>query len=138
MPTNFPTSVNLFVSIISALLGVTSPLGWLCKITILTAPYLFLFGINDVWRNGTLDNFKSNYQILIDKMTTRYPNADIYISGDAPHHIRRSVIQHKFNYLDLPHEIEKIFMPRMKEILLEYDPTLNIIIVDHECLPKVI
>ena len=65
-------------------------------------------------------------------------NADIYISGDAPHHIRRSVIQHKFNYLDLPHEIEKIFMPRMKEILLEYDSTLNIIIVDHECLPKVI
>ena len=65
-------------------------------------------------------------------------NADIYISGDAPHHVRRSIIQEKFNYLDLPHEIEKIFMETMKNILLEYDDSLEIVIVDHEKLPKVI
>lgn len=65
-------------------------------------------------------------------------NADIYISGDAPHHVRRGIVSDKFNYLDLPHEIEKIFMPTMKEILLGYDNTLDIIIVDHEKLPKVI
>ena len=36
--------------------------------------------------------------------------ADIYISGDCPHHVRRDIITSNFNYLDLPHEIEKIFI----------------------------
>ena len=63
---------------------------------------------------------------------------DIYISGDAPHHVRRSFVNEKFNYLDMPHEIEKIFMPTMKNILLSYDPTLDIKAVDHEKLPLVI
>ncbi len=73
----------------------------------------------------------------------RYPIAmdegcDIYISGDAPHYVRRDVTNLKYNYLDMPHEIEKIFMPTMKKLLLEMDPTLEIITVDHEKLPKVI
>ena len=63
---------------------------------------------------------------------------DIYISGDAPHHVRRDIVNAKYNYLDMPHEIEKIFMPTMKRILLSYDPTLEIKTVDHEKLPKVI
>ncbi len=63
---------------------------------------------------------------------------DIYISGDAPHYVRRDIVNAKFNYLDMPHEIEKIFMPTMKNILLSYDPTLEIMTVDHEKLPKVI
>jgi putative NIF3 family GTP cyclohydrolase 1 type 2 len=63
---------------------------------------------------------------------------DLYISGDAPHHVRREIVNAHFNYLDLPHEIEKIFMPTMKEILLELDPSLEIKTVDHEKLPKVI
>ena len=63
---------------------------------------------------------------------------DIYISGDAPHHVRREIVNAKFNYLDMPHEIEKIFMPTMKNILLSYNPTLEIMTVDHEKLPKVI
>lgn len=63
---------------------------------------------------------------------------DIYLSGDAPHYVRRDVVNNKFNYLDMPHEIEKIFMPTMKKLLLEMDPTLEIIEVDHEKLPKVI
>ena len=63
---------------------------------------------------------------------------DIYISGDAPHHVRRDIVNAKFNYLDMPHEIEKIFMPTMKKILLNIDPTLEVITVDHEKLPKVI
>lgn len=64
--------------------------------------------------------------------------ADIYISGDAPHHVRRDIYTSKFNYLDLPHEIEKIFMPTMKNILLDIDSTLDILIIDHEKLPTVI
>ena len=63
---------------------------------------------------------------------------DIYISGDAPHYVRRDVINAHFNYLDMPHEIEKIFMPTMKNILLDIDPNLEIMAVDHEKLPQVI
>lgn len=65
-------------------------------------------------------------------------DCDLYVSGDAPHHIRRDIVNSNFNYLDLPHEIEKIFMPQMKKILLGFDSTLDIIIIDHEKLPEVI
>ena len=63
---------------------------------------------------------------------------DIYISGDVPHHVRRSIVGVGFNYLDVPHEVERIFMPQMKKILLEIDPTLNVLMVDHEEMPKVV
>lgn len=63
---------------------------------------------------------------------------DIYISGDAPHYVRRDIILNQYNYLDLPHEIEAIFMDRMKEILLSIDPSLEIKIVNHEVQPEVI
>ena len=68
----------------------------------------------------------------------REEGCDIFISGDAPHHVRRDIVNAQYNYLDMPHEIEKIFMPAMKKILLELDPTLEIKTVDHEKLPKVI
>ena len=73
-----------------------------------------------------------------DWPVARDEGCDIYISGDAPHHVRRSIVNEKFNYLDLPHEVEKIFMPQMKKILLSIDPNLEILMVDHEELPKVI
>ena len=63
---------------------------------------------------------------------------DIFISGDAPHYVRRDVVLNNYNYLDMPHEIEKIFMPAMKKILLDIDPSLDIVTVDHEKLPTVI
>ena len=63
---------------------------------------------------------------------------DIFISGDIPHHGRRDIIMENYNYLDLPHEIEKIFVHQMKKILLEIDPTLEIVIVDHEKEPILI
>lgn len=63
---------------------------------------------------------------------------DIYISGDAPHYVRRDVISNHYNYLDVCHEVEKIFMSQMKKILLEIDPTLNVEIIDHEELPELI
>lgn len=73
----------------------------------------------------------------------KYVNAmlegyDIYISGDTPHHIRRDVIAAKFNYLDVSHEVERIFMPQMSKILKEIDPSLETIIVNHEDLPELI
>ena len=63
---------------------------------------------------------------------------DIYISGDAPHHVRRSINLYKFNYLDMPHEIEKIFIPTMNKILKNIDSNLEILTIDHEKLPEVI
>ena len=73
-----------------------------------------------------------------DWATARDAGYDIYISGDAPHHVRREITLAGYNYLDMPHEIEKVFMPQMKKILLEMDDSLEILTVDHEKLPKVI
>lgn len=63
---------------------------------------------------------------------------DIFISGDAPHHVRREVIANKFNYLEVSHEVERIFMGQMKKVLLEIDPTLEVICINHEELPELI
>ena len=63
---------------------------------------------------------------------------DIYISGDTPHYIRRDVIAAHYNYLDVSHEIERIFMPQMKKILHEIDPTIEVEIIDHEVIPELI
>lgn len=63
---------------------------------------------------------------------------DIYISGDVPHHIRREIVNAKYNYLDVPHEIEKIFVPVMKRIIEEMDPNIKIVMIDHEKEPEVI
>jgi len=51
---------------------------------------------------------------------------DVFISGDMPHYTRRTIINLGYNYLDLPHEIESIFLPQMEKILLEIDPSLII------------
>lgn len=71
----------------------------------------------------------------LDAMNEDY---DIFISGDIPHHGRRGVVLNKYNYLNLPHEIERIFMKQMKKILLDIDSNLNIIVIDHEKLPILI
>lgn len=63
---------------------------------------------------------------------------DIFISGDAPHYVRRDVIARHYNYLDMAHEIEKIFMYQMKKILLDINPDFEIDIIDHEKLPELI
>ena len=63
---------------------------------------------------------------------------DIFLSGDIPHHARRDIISNHYNFLDVSHEVERIFMPQMKKLLLEIDPTLNVEIIDHEKLPELI
>lgn len=63
---------------------------------------------------------------------------DIYISGDCPHHVRREIINAKYNYLDMPHEIEKIFIPQMKKIIHSMDDSIEIVCIDHEKEPTVI
>ena len=63
---------------------------------------------------------------------------DIFISGDIPHHARRDVLSYHYNFLDVSHEVERIFMPQMKKILHEIDPTLKVEIIDHEVIPELI
>ena len=63
---------------------------------------------------------------------------DIYISGDTPYHIRREIIDKKLNYLHLDHEIEKIFITRMKDIISNIDSSLEIIEFDDVKQPSLI
>ena len=65
-------------------------------------------------------------------------NADIYISGDVSHHVRRDILMAHFNYLDMPHEIENIFMETMKNILINYDTELEIVVFNQEKNPTLI
>ena len=94
---------------------------------------LLPYGNKIVKKVGIIGGGGSSYYLLAKQL-----GCDIYISGDAPHHIRRGVISEEFNYLDLPHEIEKIFVYRMYDILKSFDDKLDIKIIDHEKEPLVI
>jgi dinuclear metal center YbgI/SA1388 family protein len=63
---------------------------------------------------------------------------DVFISGDAPHHVRRSVVNDAYNYLELPHEIEEIFLPVMKNYLRSLDATLIVETPFVQTLPTLI
>ena len=101
------------------------------------------------------DKFNVNYGLLLNYGTTKIKKValiggggwrsfinskqegyDIFISGDIPHHGRRAVVQNRYNYLDLPHEIEKIFMEQFKEVLLSINSELQVLTVDQEVLPE--
>jgi dinuclear metal center YbgI/SA1388 family protein len=62
---------------------------------------------------------------------------DCFISGDVPHHGRREIYEEKYNYIDVPHEVERIFMAQMKKVLLSFDENLNVICVNQEVEPEV-
>jgi len=63
---------------------------------------------------------------------------DIYISGDMAHHTRREIIERNFNYLDVPHEVERVFINQIKKDLLEIDPSIETFTFDHECEAQVV
>lgn len=73
-----------------------------------------------------------------DNVSAELENYDIFISGDIPHHGRRDIVIRKYNYLDLPHEVERIFILTMTKILLNIDQSLEVVQVDHEICPQVI
>ena len=90
-------------------------------------------GINKVKKVAIIGGGGS-YSWPIAKMN----GADIYISGDVSHHVRRDILNAEFNYLDMPHEIENIFMETLKNILLEIDSDLEIVVFNHEKNPILI
>lgn len=63
---------------------------------------------------------------------------DIFCSGDAVHHIRHNIVCYKYNYLEIPHEVEKVFIFKMKKILKEIDSKLDIICIDNQKLPELL
>ncbi|MFZ9197565.1 MAG: Nif3-like dinuclear metal center hexameric protein [Bacilli bacterium] len=61
-----------------------------------------------------------------------YPTAieegfDIFLSGDSAHHVRRGIVNAKFNYLEISHEVELIFIPTMAQYLKNLDANLKVI-----------
>jgi GTP cyclohydrolase I len=52
---------------------------------------------------------------------------DIFLSGDSAHHVRRGVVNAHFNYLEIPHEVETIFIPTMAQYLKALDPSITLI-----------
>jgi dinuclear metal center YbgI/SA1388 family protein len=63
---------------------------------------------------------------------------DIFISGDAPHHVRRSIVNDRFNYLELPHEIEMVFLETIRQYLLNLDNNLEVFTPFNQTLPRLI
>jgi GTP cyclohydrolase I len=52
---------------------------------------------------------------------------DIFLSGDSAHHVRRGIVNAHFNYLEIAHEVETIFIPTMANYLKQLDPTLQLV-----------
>lgn len=89
------------------------------------------YGKNMISKVGIIGGGGSrDYKVALEE------GCDIYISGDAPHHVRREIVNNHFNYLDMPHEIEHAFMPQMKKILMSIDENLEVITFDHEVIPE--
>ncbi len=61
-----------------------------------------------------------------------YPTAieegyDIFLSGDSAHHVRRGIVNARFNYLEIAHEVESIFISTMADYLKQLDGSLTIV-----------
>ena len=101
----------------------------------LKLPYVFLInkGKNKIKKVAICAGSGAKFFILAKKQ--KY---DIFCSGDAVHHIRHDIVCHKYNYLEIPHEIEKIFIFKMKKILKNIDKKLNIFCVDNQKMPELL
>lgn len=69
---------------------------------------------------------------------TKEERYDVFLSGDAPHHIRHDVNCFRYNYIEIAHEVEKIFIPTVYNFLKNLDKNLNLICVDTQKLPEII
>ena len=58
--------------------------------------------------------------------------ADVLISSDIAHHTRRDILNRGFNYLEIAHEVERIFMEKISEELKKISNEFEIIIIDDE------
>ena len=63
---------------------------------------------------------------------------DIFCSGDAPQHVRNNIKNYNYNYLEIFHEVEKIFIPSMKNIINKIDNKIETFCIDEQKYPKII
>jgi dinuclear metal center YbgI/SA1388 family protein len=63
---------------------------------------------------------------------------DIFLSGDAVHHVRRAIVNAQFNYLDMLHEVESIFIPTMAAYLKKLDQNITVITRFKQALPRLV
>jgi len=63
-------------------------------------------------------------------------NLDAYISGDFSHHIRRGIHELGLNYIDIPHEVETLFLSKIKQDLEKEFNDLDIYLIDNQKQPK--
>lgn len=89
-------------------------------------------GKNTIKKIGFICGGGAGYYSIAQK-----EGCDIYISGDCPHHVRRDIIRYKMNYLDVPHEIERLFVNVMKDSIKEIDPNIEVLAIDHEIEPTI-
>lgn len=59
--------------------------------------------------------------------TAQAEGFDIFLSGDSVHHVRRAIVNAHFNYLEIAHEVETIFIPTMANYLKQLDPNIQLV-----------
>lgn len=68
-------------------------------------------------------------------MNAKRKNADLYISGDLTYHHAINCRELKLNALDVGHNIEKFFMPKLKEILIKQGINIELIVSEIDTNP---
>lgn len=63
---------------------------------------------------------------------------DLFISGDSRHHQRVAMQRGHQHYLEVHHEIEKIFIPVVAQTIRDYAPQLRVIEAEGTPYPKLI
>jgi GTP cyclohydrolase I len=96
-------------------------------------PYVFLIpeGKEMVQRVGLIGGGGAKYYTL-----AQAEGYDIFLSGDSAHHVRRGIVNAKYNYLEVPHEVETIFIPTMANYLKKLDSSLTLITHLTQALPQ--
>jgi dinuclear metal center YbgI/SA1388 family protein len=96
-------------------------------------PYVFLIpeGKPRIERVGIIGGGGAKYFAM-----AQAEGYDIFLSGDSAHHHRRGVVNAHYNYLEIPHEVETIFIPTMAAYLKTLDPTLTLITHLTQALPQ--
>jgi len=73
-----------------------------------------------------------------DYIFAQKEKCDIYISGDMAHHTRRDILERHFNYLDIPHEVERVFIKQIVKDIKSLDSSIEIFSFDHEIEAQVV
>jgi dinuclear metal center YbgI/SA1388 family protein len=90
------------------------------------------FGLPYLWMIPSGKSIIEKVALIGGGGASYYPTAqaegyDIFLSGDSAHHVRRGIVNAGFNYLEIPHEVETIFIPTMASYLRNLDAEIKLI-----------